>query len=319
MSSGRAWRAALAAVVSLSFLWLLLRDADVLPALSSITYASPFWLIAGLASLMIGYAGRIRRWQLMLRDENPQIGFLQCGGPLIAGFALNNVLPFRVGDVVRCVGFSRELGVSRVTSTTSLVIERILDTLALLVALGLAIVIFGQSSSRFLTVSGSLLITLGLLSTALLFFPKSVNVLLRGLALLGARALPRWTTVIDQILHRTLSQWNAATQTQALQTLIGWSSFIWMAEGITFYCVARSLLNVEFAAAAWLAFPIATLATLLPGTPGHIGTFDFFAAQALQMGGSSETVSIAFAVLVHATLWIPVTVTGAIWLWMRRT
>ena len=319
MSVGRAWRVALAALVSLSFLWLLLQDTEVLPTLSSIRSASPMWMVAGLAALAAGYAGRIRRWQLMLRDENPQLRFLQCGGPLLAGFALNNVLPFRAGDIVRCVGFGKELGVSSATSTTSLVIERILDALALLVALGLAMMIFGRSSDQFLSVSGGLLITIGVLSAALLFFPMPINVLLRGLPSLVARALPRWEAAVDQIVRRVLSQWNVATHTRTLKALVGWSSMIWVAEGIMFYCVARSLVDVGFAAAAWLALPMATLATLLPSTPGHLGTFDFFAAQAMQMGGNSEVASIAFAVLVHATLWIPVTLTGALWLWIRRT
>jgi hypothetical protein len=56
----------------------------------------------------------------------------------------------------------------------------------------------------------------------------------------------------------------------------------------------------------------------LPGTPGHIGTFDYFATEAMQWLGNGVSASLAFALLIHAVLWLPVTVAGGFWLWVRR-
>jgi len=56
----------------------------------------------------------------------------------------------------------------------------------------------------------------------------------------------------------------------------------------------------------------------LPGTPGHLGTFDFFAAEAMQAGGNAALAAAAFALLVHFVLWLPVTCAGGLWLWRRH-
>ena len=72
------------------------------------------------------------------------------------------------------------------------------------------------------------------------------------------------------------------------------------------------------AAAAWLALPVGTLATLLPSTPGYIGTFDYFAIAAAEAGGNSTTASTAFAVLVHAYFYIPATLIGGVCLLIWR-
>ena len=47
-----------------------------------------------------------------------------------------------------------------------------------------------------------------------------------------------------------------------------------------------------------------TLATTIPSAPGHVGTFDWFAAQGLKAYGTSAEVAIAFALTVHAVLWV---------------
>jgi glycosyltransferase 2 family protein len=63
-------------------------------------------------------------------------------------------------------------------------------------------------------------------------------------------------------------------------------------------------------AAAGLSLGAGTLATLLPSSPGYVGTFDYFAALGLTAYGASLGAATAFALLVHLVLWVPVTVLG---------
>jgi uncharacterized membrane protein YbhN (UPF0104 family) len=64
----------------------------------------------------------------------------------------------------------------------------------------------------------------------------------------------------------------------------------------------------------WFATATGTLATLLPSSPGYVGTFDYFAMLGLTAYGASRSVAAAFALLVHLVLWVPVTVIGGIML-----
>ena len=72
--------------------------------------------------------------------------------------------------------------------------------------------------------------------------------------------------------------------------------------------MTRSLL------APWFACATGTLATLIPSSPGYVGTFDYFAILGMMAYGAGRAISTAFAMLVHLLLWLPVTLAGAAYL-----
>ena len=47
--------------------------------------------------------------------------------------------------------------------------------------------------------------------------------------------------------------------------------------------------------AYWFSMGGGTFATLIPGTPGHVGTFDFFTTEAMQGFGVDHTRSATYA------------------------
>jgi hypothetical protein len=63
---------------------------------------------------------------------------------------------------------------------------------------------------------------------------------------------------------------------------------------------------------------LGTLATLIPGAPGHVGTFDFFATEGFRYGGLSAEEALAAAVVCHIAIVVPVTVYGSIRLVLDR-
>ncbi|HSC81948.1 MAG TPA: lysylphosphatidylglycerol synthase domain-containing protein, partial [Chitinolyticbacter sp.] len=65
--------------------------------------------------------------------------------------------------------------------------------------------------------------------------------------------------------------------------------------------------------------PVGTLATLIPSTPGYVGTFDYFTVRAMTALGNGQVVATAYALLVHALLWLPPTLAGGAYLLATRT
>ena len=59
---------------------------------------------------------------------------------------------------------------------------------------------------------------------------------------------------------------------------------------------------------------MATLATLIPSTPGYIGTFDYFMTWAMIQLGNAPSPAAAAAFLVHTLLWLPPTIVGGAYL-----
>ena len=60
----------------------------------------------------------------------------------------------------------------------------------------------------------------------------------------------------------------------------------------------------------WFSLAAGALATALPSAPGHVGTFDWFAAQGLEAYGAPSPRAVAFALTVHAVLWVSSTAAG---------
>ena len=53
----------------------------------------------------------------------------------------------------------------------------------------------------------------------------------------------------------------------------------------------------------WLALSCATLSTVVPGLPGHVGTFDWSAAWSARAYAVDPAHAVAFALCAHAALW----------------
>jgi uncharacterized membrane protein YbhN (UPF0104 family) len=92
--------------------------------------------------------------------------------------------------------------------------------------------------------------------------------------------------------------------------LIVLSAFVWMFEGAVFASIAYQLNPESARMAPWFALATGTLSTLLPISPGYVGTFHYFAMLGLAAYGADPERAAAFAVAVHAILWIPLTLIG---------
>ena len=99
--------------------------------------------------------------------------------------------------------------------------------------------------------------------------------------------------------------------------LIAWSVCAWLAEGCVFWLSALALPSIHAPLAGWIALPVGTLATLIPSTPGYVGTFDFFTVRAMTEMGNTQVAATAYALLVHTLLWLPPTVIGGLYLLLR--
>jgi glycosyltransferase 2 family protein len=100
--------------------------------------------------------------------------------------------------------------------------------------------------------------------------------------------------------------------------LLGLSLVAWLLEGAVFACVVWSLHLPVAWPAPWLSLAAATLATLLPSSPGYVGTFDYFASVGLRAYGAPAAGATAFALLTHLMLWLPITIAGLLALLLSR-
>lgn len=296
------------------FLWLILRNVDVDEVRKSFYQVDFIMLFLSLLVFLLGYACRIQRWRIMLLNDNSLISWRQCAGPLMSSVAANNVLPFRVGDVIRAFGFTERLNITVTTSLTTIVVERLLDMLMLLFALGMALLYFRVDSSALLGVGGTGLLISAIVILLLLLFPSIFKKIVLYICRSLDTILPKFSGKLLAIANNVFASLEYTSKNEVMIKLIFWSILAWFCEGMVFLIIALALPGITHEFAAWLAFPVGTLSTLIPSTPGYIGTFDYFSSQAMIILGNSVVAATTFAFIVHFILWLPPTIIGGIYL-----
>lgn len=104
-------------------LLVFLRQINISELLGALAHFHWACLILRGISLALGYMLRILRWSMMLRSTGARATFSDCCAPFLGSIALNNILPFRLGDVVRALVFPRSMGITRIIATSSLLLN----------------------------------------------------------------------------------------------------------------------------------------------------------------------------------------------------
>src|SRR5205085_4619299 len=91
---------------------------------------------------------------------------------------------------------------------------------------------------------------------------------------------------------------------------LGLSLAIWIAEAGLFLFALPALGIDARLSTALIAMGFANLGILVPSTPAYIGTFEYFASQALILAGVAGPLALAYAIVVHIAFFVPVTIWG---------
>ena len=269
------------------------------------------WLLFGLASLTLGYAVRIVRWSVLLCAAGAHVPPAKCAAPFLGSIALNNILPMRLGDVVRALVFPAAIGVGRIIAMGSLVMERLVDLMTLLACLVVGLIVTSSSQLPQWLVSAAMgLAIVGSVVLVLVF-------LLSGWL---SRWVGRWVHMAPfsrrermlQGLRDLLEGFDAMSRLPVLLALFVLSIFVWVGEAGLFWSLLRGFGLEATAGAALFVMAIATLSTLVPSSPGYVGPFHLAAFTAVAMLGGTSAQAASFAVLAHLGVWLPTTVAGAV-------
>jgi len=128
----------LAAVITALMLLYALWGVDF-PRLGRLLAGADYTLLLPFeAALVLFFVFTGLRWNLILRSQG-RYSLRQSGPAMMIGFAGNNVLPAHLGELVRAVVFARQSSVPAAAVFMTLVVERILDVLAILLFYFLAV------------------------------------------------------------------------------------------------------------------------------------------------------------------------------------
>ena len=308
MSSARA-RGLLAALIGvpigLVFLWLALRDADLDAVWRSLQDADAGLVALAIAAFGVVYAFQSARWRKI--SSAPAVRLVRFYEMTVSGVAVNNVLPGRIGDLLRArwLGLAARMPAGRAFGTV--ILDRACD-FAVLVCL-LVVGIGAVASSEWLVrlAAGSLLV--------LVAFGV---VLLLSRAYIGRRERGRRSRGLARRLVRdTLEVLAEPLGGRRPVAWLGLSLAAWATWAIAASLVARSLgLDLSITDALFVT-AVLNLGSAVPSSPGYVGTYEWLGVASLGLLDVPHEQALAFTILLHASWYVPTTLAGGMALAVR--
>jgi len=302
-------RTAVVLLVAAGLLALFLRHVDLARVGHAIAGAEPLWLAAGLAFAIVNLAIRSYRWQYLLEP----LGHTTFGESFRAtavGFAASTVLPARAGEVIRPYFVSRLASRNeRMTATgafATIILERILDVMTVLVLVASYVLLFGRATKATNPTAFAWLSWIALTAAAVALTAFVVlYVLSRDPQRLGtatgrlARIVPSLTGRVARLVENFAHGLAIARRPGRLLVALLWSFPLWLSIAAGLWTVARAFrLGIPFAG-SFVLVGLLALGVAVP-TPGAVGGFHaMFRYGATTFFGAPDAAAVGAAIVAH--------------------
>lgn len=303
-------------LVSTLFIVLLIRQVDRVEMSNALREIHLAWMFLALPPYLLGLALRAQRWRSILAPSL-EISIRDAIELVLLGYAANNVLPVRVGDVFRATLLEQYRKHTWSLGLGTIIVERIFDGLVLSVFLAVALAIFG---------GGAILFSIALLATVV-FTAATLVLLLLVVTPKTAATRAQWILQLTPTRVKTRLQVWLQDLLTGMTTLRSYGAWIrvtglttasWVFEGISYWIIGIAL---ELPLPPLLYAGVlgaANLALAAPSTSGGIGPFEFFARESIMAHNISASVATTYAIVVHGFVLFPVMLLGLAVLWHRQ-
>jgi uncharacterized protein (TIRG00374 family) len=293
-------------IVSAISLAVVFYIADIRLLMEALRLAD-YRLVALAGLLAVVWLGvRAIVWRTLLQEKAT---YKQVFSTVNEGYLLNNILPFRLGEVARAFLLSGKAALSFWEVFSTILIERALDV-AMAAGLLLSTLSFvvGASWAWQAAVGTITLVLAGL--AALYLLARNQEWALTQFEKLTSR----WA-VLNRIgrtqLPRFISGLSVLTDTSRFLRTIAWMIVNWGIALVQYYLLLLAFFpNGEF---LWAAFSLAVtaLGIAAPSSPGAVGVFELATVAALSVFGLSTSVALAYALTAHLLNYLITGVLGA--------
>ncbi|MVM40047.1 UPF0104 family protein [Spirosoma sp. HMF3257] len=302
------FRRAVPIMLALGLLWYVLKDVPLTALAAQFRQADSRWLLLAGLLIVIFHLVRAARWQLALQALGFYPSLFRTAMALLAGTLASMLVP-GAGELTRCGTLQRTDGVPLAQGFGSVVAERIVDLLMLVVVIGLTVLLEFKRAGQYIldllsplvnrfTTSGQStpLLIVALLSVFTLLV--LLYWLLRSAAFWQHRLVIRVVNIAHDVKRGFLS----------IQQLKRPGLFI-MLTGISYGLIFLTTYTLFFALpqtstlppnAALTILTVSSLGGLAVPTQGGIGTYHFLVSRALVLYGMSLTDGVIVATFLHA-------------------
>ena len=305
-SSRRAIQAIVGIAVSVVAIIIVLGSVDLARTAEVLGRTAPAWLLLVAAFIAGDVLVRAVRWQRLLAPIR-HVAYGSMLAYLLVGYLANNVLPARLGELVRSHYLGDREGMSRTATLGTVVVERVVDTAVVVAIAAVAILVLNVRG----VVTNAVLI--GIAIVAILVVGLAIGVAAHRLpgAEAVARRAARWPRVGD-LVTKLRTGLAVAGRPRTLFETLALSVVAWAATLLAFAAAGQAVgLELRIGEAALLSSGVA-LASAIPAGPGYLGTYELAAVKIAEALGLPTDEAFATALIVHATILVVTSIGGAV-------
>lgn len=306
------------AALTAGLLALFLRHADLASVGRGIRAARGDLLLAALVSVAATYAMRAWRWQYLLAPLGPT-RFSTAFRTTVIGFAASFLLPARAGEVLRPYLLARRESLSATAAFATIIVERVLDLVAVVLLLGVSLVSWRGTGDPVLLaavrVGGATAGAVAVVGVALM----------HGLAGHPER-LERWLLRVEWLVPARVARRLASfgrlfaeglgvmRDPRRLRASVLLSVPLWLGIGLQTWLVTRAFDIALPPLGTFVLLGVLVVGVAVP-TPGAVGGFhEAYRLTMTGLFGAANDRAVGAAIVLHALAFVPVTLVGIVFM-----
>jgi len=299
-------------LISAIFIFLAFRGIDYKLMLAALQHANYWWLLPSVVAMFASHWLRAVRWRYFM-EPIKQVDTPTLFAATMIGYYGNNVFPLRAGEVLRAYSIGKAAGVSRMASFATIIAERLIDIFSLLLLLAISVG-FHRYPTWIEKGAWVIFIFTAASTIFMIFLMRRTARTLHVVDRITQRLPQRVRDTVQKLLRSFLEGFGIFQKSEHFWTIAWQSVVIWLFYAATIYFTLEAFaLNAKFdlpLGASFIILVMISIGIMVPAAPGYVGTFHWICQQALVLFHVSESESLSFAVIMHISNFIPVTLVG---------
>lgn len=271
--------------------------------------ANLFWIVPVFAALIMGSILRTLRWQLILSSLDYKVSFFNLFNSLMFGYFVNLGIP-RLGEFSRCFSLKKKENVPVATAFGTVMVERLADTLFLILTVGVAFYLEYATISQFFkeSIFGPLW---GLVQKNIIDKPIVLGLIVAGIGYLFYYLYKNTTTdeshpqtKLDNMTNEVWAGLMSFTKISNYWLFLVYSIFIWVMYGVTsyFWLLAFAETKILGLGVVFVIFVVSNIGKSVPVQGGGMGAYHYLVSAALLLFGIANPVGYAYAIINHGSV-----------------
>jgi glycosyltransferase 2 family protein len=262
-------------LVCLVYVFWLARPGQIVRVLQEANY---LWVMLGVFSSIAWLMVRAQVWRQLLRARPT---YTQAFFTTSEGYLLNNLLPFRLGEVARSLLMAEKINLSFWEVFSTIIVERLLDII-FSVSL-LAITLFFVLGMQFAWLAASSIVLIIIVSLGIIYLlaRQRTQVVARVESI--TRRWPSFSYTISRFLLALLTGFAVITESGRFIQVLLWMVINLAIAILQYYCVLRAFIPGANMLYASVTLGVSALSSAVPSLPGAIGVMEFVMVAALSI------------------------------------